>query len=248
MIGGSNGDVNSGVKMNAKKRASQKYWTNVQVAGKAFGSNNYWYQDRDQDLMSHRRSQLQVKSLENPIADEVLGFAFPPATLRDTEHLQRNQRMRGSWKPTLFVDDSYTFTDHKNSYGVMACTIQLSSQYEDFIIDTITIPIDIRTKLVLEDPSKLIVVCNTSNDIIWLQNQFRIFQCDVFDRPGLQVNQACDWTWRPIPSKMLKYCQGDTHFLIRIFNNIIKQVHVGVLQRALKNFKPNLVKVHSGEV
>jgi len=92
------------------------------------------------------------------------------------------------------------------------------------------------------DYKKKKVMHGACNDILWLQHDFGIYICNLFDTMqasrvlGLERNslahllkyycgvyankeyQTSDWRTRPLPKKMVKYAREDTHYLLYIYD------------------------------
>ncbi|KAG1333931.1 protein RRP6-like 2 [Cocos nucifera] len=115
---------------------------------------------------------------------------------------------------------------------------------EDFIIDTLKLRIHVGPYLreIFKDPSKRKVMHGADRDISWLQRDFGIYLCNLFDTGqasrilqlernslehllryfcGVNANkeyQNADWRLRPLPDEMLKYAREDTHYLLHIYD------------------------------
>ncbi|KAJ6810603.1 protein RRP6-like 2 [Iris pallida] len=130
------------------------------------------------------------------------------------------------------------------SFQGLTCLMQISTRSEDFIIDTLKLRVHIGPYLreVFKDPSKRKVMHGADRDIEWLQRDFGIYVCNLFDtgqasrvlqleRNSLEYllhhfcgvsadkeYQNADWRLRPLPAEMLKYAREDTHYLLYIYN------------------------------
>eukprot|EP00262_Sarcandra_glabra_P006411 TRINITY_DN18691_c0_g1_i1.p1 TRINITY_DN18691_c0_g1~~TRINITY_DN18691_c0_g1_i1.p1 ORF type:complete len:729 (-),score=148.11 TRINITY_DN18691_c0_g1_i1:140-2080(-) len=115
---------------------------------------------------------------------------------------------------------------------------------EDFVVDTLKLRAHIGPHLreAFKDPSKKKVMHGADRDIIWLQRDFSIYVCNLFDTGqasrvlqlernsleylllhfcGVTANkeyQNADWRLRPLPDEMLKYAREDTHYLLYIYD------------------------------
>jgi ribonuclease D len=70
-----------------------------------------------------------------------------------------------------------------DGYTGMMCLIQISTHEENFILDCLSLPQEIKSKLksVFESPSTLKVMHGCGNDLRWLQRDFQIFVWPVVD-------------------------------------------------------------------
>ncbi|KAJ6434024.1 hypothetical protein OIU84_017690 [Salix udensis] len=131
----------------------------------------------------------------------------------------------------------------------------ISTRTEDFIIDTLKLRIHVGPYLreVFKDPAKRKVMHGADRDIVWLQRDFGIYICNLFDtgqasrvlkleRNSLEhllhhfcgvtakkEYQNADWRLRPLPDEMIRYAREDTHYLLHIYD----------LMRDLLLSKPN---------
>ncbi|XP_073109646.1 protein RRP6-like 2 isoform X2 [Elaeis guineensis] len=130
------------------------------------------------------------------------------------------------------------------SFQGLTCLMQISTRTEDFIIDTLKLRIHVGPYLreIFKDPSKRKVLHGADRDILWLQQDFGIYLCNLFDTGrasrilqlernsleyllhyfcGVNANkeyQNADWRLRPLPDEMLKYAREDTHYLLHIYD------------------------------
>ncbi|WVZ15230.1 hypothetical protein V8G54_012796 [Vigna mungo] len=130
------------------------------------------------------------------------------------------------------------------SFQGLTCLMQISTRAEDFVVDTLKLRIHIGPYLrdVFKDPSKKKVMHGADRDILWLQRDFGIYVCNLFDTHqaskllGLERNsleyilyhfcevtankdyQNADWRLRPLPDEMLRYAREDTHYLLYIYD------------------------------
>lgn len=119
--------------------------------------------------------------------------------------------------------------------------IQISTQKEDYLIDTIALhdAMDI-IRPVFSDPTVLKVFHGADNDVLWLQRDFHLYvvnlfdtakACEVLSKPhkslaylletccGVITNKSFqreDWRQRPLPEEMLEYARSDAHYLLYI--------------------------------
>ncbi|XP_062113570.1 protein RRP6-like 2 [Humulus lupulus] len=130
------------------------------------------------------------------------------------------------------------------SFQGLTCLIQISTRTEDFVIDALKLRIHIGPYLreVFKDPTKRKVMHGADRDIFWLQRDFGIYICNMFDTGqasrvlklernsleyllhhfcGVTANkeyQNADWRLRPLPKEMLRYAREDTHYLLHIYD------------------------------
>ncbi|KAD5961747.1 hypothetical protein R6Q59_014691 [Mikania micrantha] len=130
------------------------------------------------------------------------------------------------------------------SFQGLTCLMQISTRAEDFIVDTLKLRVQIGPYLreVFKDPTKRKVMHGADRDIIWLQRDFGIYVCNMFDtgqaskvlkleRNSLEYllrhfcevaankeYQNADWRLRPLTDEMLRYATEDTHYLLYIYD------------------------------
>ncbi|XP_047045799.1 protein RRP6-like 2 [Lolium rigidum] len=134
--------------------------------------------------------------------------------------------------------------NHYRSFQGLTCLMQISTRTEDFIVDTLKLRNYLGENLreVFQDPTKKKVMHGADRDIIWLQRDFGIYVCNLFDTGQasrvLQMErnslehllhhfcavtankeyQSADWRLRPLPAEMTKYAREDTHYLLYIYD------------------------------
>ncbi|XP_031392553.1 protein RRP6-like 2 [Punica granatum] len=137
------------------------------------------------------------------------------------------------------------------SFQGMTCLMQISTRSEDFVVDTFKLRIHIGPYLreVFKDPAKKKVMHGADRDIVWLQRDFGIYVCNLFDTGqasrvlklernslefllhhycGVAANkeyQNADWRLRPLPEEMLRYAREDTHYLLYIYDLMRLELH-----------------------
>nr|KJB84001.1 hypothetical protein B456_013G195500 [Gossypium raimondii] len=144
------------------------------------------------------------------------------------------------------VDEFAVDLEHNQyrSFQGLTCLMQISTRTEDFIVDTLKLRIHIGPYLreVFKDPMKKKVMHGSDKDILWLQRDFGIYLCNLFDTGqasrvlklernslehllqhycGVTANkeyQNADWRVRPLPDEMLRYAREDTHYLLYIYD------------------------------
>ncbi|KAK1296505.1 hypothetical protein QJS10_CPB15g02138 [Acorus calamus] len=136
------------------------------------------------------------------------------------------------------------------SFQGLTCLMQISTRTEDFIVDTLKLRVHVGPYLreVFKDPSKRKVMHGADRDIHWLQRDFGIYVCNMFDtgqasrvlqleRNSLEYllrhycdvtankeYQQADWRLRPLPDEMMKYAREDTHYLLYIYDVMRQQL------------------------
>lgn len=151
------------------------------------------------------------------------------------------------------------------SFQGLTCLMQISTRAEDFVVDTLILRkyIGPCLKHIFANPAIKKVMHGADRDILWLQRDFGIFICNLFDtgqasrvlqleRNSLEFllqhfcditadkeYQTADWRLRPLPSEMLKYAREDTHYLLYIHD---------VMQQRLKSMPSESEEVPLFEV
>jgi exosome complex exonuclease RRP6 len=126
----------------------------------------------------------------------------------------------------------------------LTCLMQISTRTEDFVVDTLKLRIYIGLYLKehFKDPTKRKVMHGADRDIMWLQRDFHIYVCNLFDTGqasrvlqmernslehllrhfcGVTANkeyQNADWRSRPLSDEMIKYAREDTHYLLYMYD------------------------------
>ncbi|XP_019158071.1 PREDICTED: protein RRP6-like 2 [Ipomoea nil] len=144
------------------------------------------------------------------------------------------------------VDEFAVDLEHNQyrSFLGITCLMQISTRTEDFVIDTLKLRIYVGPYLreIFKDRTKRKVMHGADKDILWLQRDFGIYICNLFDtRQASRVlkmeknslayllqhfcgivakkeYQSADWRLRPLPDEMLRYAREDTHFLLYIYD------------------------------
>ncbi|KAK2451240.1 hypothetical protein P8452_14456 [Trifolium repens] len=154
------------------------------------------------------------------------------------------------------------------SFQGLTCLMQISTRTEDFVVDTLKLRIHIGPHLreLFKDPSKRKVMHGADKDIVWLQRDFGIYVCNLFDtgqaskvlqleRNSLEYllhhfcevsankeYQNADWRLRPIPDEMLRYAREDTHYLLYIYDSM--RINLSALPKASESSDAPLVEVY----
>ncbi|XP_062166108.1 protein RRP6-like 2 [Alnus glutinosa] len=154
------------------------------------------------------------------------------------------------------------------SFQGLTCLMQISTRTEDFVVDTLKLRIHIGPYLreVFKDPTKRKVMHGADRDIVWLQRDFGIYVCNLFDTGqaskvlklernslefllhhfcGVTANkeyQNADWRLRPLPEEMLRYAREDTHYLLHIYD--LMRIKLFSMPKESENFDTPLVEVY----
>ncbi|KAF8108761.1 hypothetical protein N665_0104s0078 [Sinapis alba] len=138
--------------------------------------------------------------------------------------------------------------------------IQISTQEEDFLVDTIALH-DVMSILrpVFSNPDICKVFHGADNDILWLQRDFHIYvvnmfdtakACEVLAKPqrslayllesvcGVATNkllQREDWRQRPLSEEMVRYARTDAHYLLYIADSMTAELR----QRGIDSSSPD---------
>lgn len=144
------------------------------------------------------------------------------------------------------VDEFAVDLEHNQyrSFQGLTCLMQISTRTEDFVVDTLKLRVHVGPYLrdIFKDQKKKKVMHGADRDIVWLQRDFGIYVCNMFDTGqasrvlrlernsleyllqhfcGVTANkeyQNADWRIRPLPSDMMKYAREDTHYLLYIYD------------------------------
>ncbi|XP_028808369.1 protein RRP6-like 3 isoform X1 [Neltuma alba] len=164
----------------------------------------------------------------------------------DTE-LQLKELVDVLNKERFFAVDTEQHT--LRSFLGFTALVQISTQLEDYLIDTIALH-DLMGILrpVFANPIICKVFHGADNDIVWLQRDFHIYvvnlfdtskACEVLSKPqkslaylletycGVTTNklyQREDWRQRPLSAAMIHYAQTDAHYLLYIANCLITEL------------------------
>ncbi|ESQ29814.1 hypothetical protein EUTSA_v100233391mg, partial [Eutrema salsugineum] len=154
------------------------------------------------------------------------------------------------------------------SFQGLTCLMQISTRSEDYIVDTFKLWDHIGTYLrdIFKDPNKKKVMHGAERDIIWLQRDFGIYVCNLFDTGqasrvlklernslefllkhycGVAANkqyQNADWRIRPIPDVMTRYAREDTHYLLYIYD--VMRIDLHTMARADELSDSPLIEVY----
>ncbi|CAI0433224.1 unnamed protein product [Linum tenue] len=109
------------------------------------------------------------------------------------------------------VDEFAVDLEHNQyrSFQGLTCLMQISTRTEDFIVDTLKLRIHIGPHLreIFKDPTKKKVLHGANQDILWLQRDFGIYICNMFD-----TGQA---------SRVLKLERNSLEYLLHHFCGVV---------------------------
>nr|MBN1230223.1 HRDC domain-containing protein [Anaerolineae bacterium] len=159
------------------------------------------------------------------------------------------QALRGVKRFALDTESNslYAYTPH-------VCLIQISTDYEDFLIDPLAL--DVSDNLLwlgdmLADPQIEKVLHAAEYDVMMLRRDYGFVFSNLFDTMiaarvlgwkhtglgnileasyGVKVNkrnQRADWGKRPLSAELLLYAQKDSHFLLPLRDEIYAQLEAG---------------------
>ncbi|XP_068308573.1 protein RRP6-like 2 [Pyrus communis] len=154
------------------------------------------------------------------------------------------------------------------SFQGLTCLMQISTRTEDFIVDTLKLRIHVGPYLreVFKDPAKRKVIHGADRDIMWLQRDFGIYICNLFDTGqasrvlklernsleyllqnlcGVTANkeyQNADWRLRPLPEEMIRYAREDTHYLLHMYD--LMRTQLCLMPKESENSDTPLVEVY----
>lgn len=133
------------------------------------------------------------------------------------------------------------------SYQGIACLMQLSTRWGDYILDLLSDTVRLGTEKLntaFTDPNKVKILHGAEHDVLWLQRDCGLYLVNLFDTyhatnvlgfpaHGLAYllskyydfeadkrYQLADWRIRPLPKEMLYYARSDTHSLIYVYHRL----------------------------
>lgn len=177
-----------------------------------------------------------LKSSELPKTFDETDFMFVD-TLDGLLEVER--RLRGVAE--LAVDlEAHNY----RSFQGFCCLMQLSTRTEDIIVDAMKLRSHIGPRLgwIFSDPKVVKVLHGADSDVKWLQRDFGIYICNMFDT-GIAAKtldypfhglahllqticgftadkkwQLADWRMRPLPAAAIHYARADTHYLLYCYD------------------------------
>ena len=186
-------------------------------------------------LEQRQGSQATKAALSRPPPLSATPFTFvdTPSALSDLVRRWLDQGI----KELAFDLEAHSF----HSFQGFTCLIQLSTRTEDAVVDALRLR-SCAGKLLaplFADPRVAKVAHGARHDVSWLQRDFGLFVCNLFDtgvaaglvgRPrglgalyeqilGIAADkkwQTADWRTRPLPRAALAYAREDTHWLLHV--------------------------------
>ncbi|KAH1133320.1 hypothetical protein AAZX31_05G076200 [Glycine max] len=227
------------------KKPQHEY--NIFVDNTNLPFNHVWLKwSHGEKRFIHPLESLSVMSFVDTDVGDVVPVKAPPIESTPFKLVETVQDLK-ELAAKLHSADEFAVDLEHNQYRTfqgLTCLMQISTRTEDFIVDTLKLHSSIGPYLreVFKDPSKRKVMHGADNDVVWLQRDFGIYICNLFDthqaskvlkleRKSLEYllchfcditankeYQSADWRLRPLPYEMLRYAREDTHYLLYIYD------------------------------
>ncbi|KAL5837399.1 hypothetical protein ACOSQ3_014568 [Xanthoceras sorbifolium] len=227
------------------KRPQEEY--NILVNNSNHPFQHVWLQrNEDGQRLVHPLEKLSVLDF----VDKDIGDVEPvkPPSIEETpfKMVEEVKDLKELAAKLQSVNEFAVDLEHNQyrSFQGLTCLMQISTRTEDFVVDTLKLRIHVGPYLreVFKDPTKKKVMHGADRDIVWLQRDFGIYLCNMFDTGqasrvlklernsleyllqhfcGIAANkeyQNADWRLRPLPDEMLRYAREDTHYLLYIYD------------------------------
>jgi len=136
------------------------------------------------------------------------------------------------------------------SFQGFCCLMQLSTREEDFIIDVLVLRQHVGRYLapLFANPRIVKILHGSDGDIVWLQRDFGIYVCNLFDTGqaarvldyeghglGYMMERLCDfkadkrwqladWRLRPLSAEAIHYARADTHYLFHCYDRVRQEL------------------------
>ncbi len=136
------------------------------------------------------------------------------------------------------------------SFQGFCCLMQLSTRDRDIVVDVMKLRKDVGRCLgpVFADPGIVKVLHGSNGDVGWLQRDFGVYICNLFDTGvaskalGYESNglgyllekhcgfkadkrwQLADWRIRPLHAQAIHYARADTHFLLYCYDVLRREL------------------------
>ncbi|KAH9784596.1 protein RRP6-like 2 [Citrus sinensis] len=144
------------------------------------------------------------------------------------------------------VDEFAVDLEHNQyrSFLGLTCLMQISTRTEDFVVDTLKLRVQVGPYLreVFKDPTKKKVMHGADRDIVWLQRDFGIYLCNMFDTgqfpPFIILSQLIADTRTQIG----EYAREDTHYLLYIYD--IMKIKLSSMPKESENSDTPLTEVY----
>lgn len=184
---------------------------------------------------------VNEKMLEAPVPQEPRPVDETPLTVISTASELKDMAMKCRLAGEIAVDlENHNY----RSFQGFVCLMQVSTRSEDFIVDALALRSHMGPSLkdLFADANVKKVMHGADRDIEWLQRDFGIYVCNMFDtgqaarvlqlegfglaflmQRFLKINpdkryQLADWRIRPLPAEMIKYAREDTHYLLYLYD------------------------------
>ncbi|XP_076896199.1 protein RRP6-like 2 [Bidens hawaiensis] len=206
-----------------------------------------WLQkSEDGSRFIHPLEKLSVMDFIDRTVSDVEPVKPPPVESTSFKLVQDVKDLKELAAKLRDADEFAVDLEHNQyrSFQGLTCLMQISTRTEDFIVDTLKLRAQIGPYLreVFKDPTRRKVLHGADRDIIWLQRDFGIYVCNMFDTGqaskvlNLERNsleyllrhfcdvaankqyQNADWRLRPLTKEMLRYAREDTHYLLYIYD------------------------------
>uniref|UniRef100_A0A0E0K8Z6 HRDC domain-containing protein n=1 Tax=Oryza punctata TaxID=4537 RepID=A0A0E0K8Z6_ORYPU len=163
------------------------------------------------------------------------------------QFIDRNVPESEPVKPADLEDTPFTLVEDKNgladlakklksvdlehnqyrSFQGLTCLMQISTRTEDFVVDTLKLRIYIGLYLKehFKDPTKRKVMHGADRDIMWLQRDFHIYVCNLFDTG--QASRVLQMERNSLEHLLRHFCgvtankeyaREDTHYLLYMYD------------------------------
>ncbi|EOA18657.1 hypothetical protein CARUB_v10007233mg [Capsella rubella] len=229
------------------KKPQEEYNILVNNANQPF--EHVWLErSEDDQRVMHPLEKLSVVDFVDKDVNEM--EPVKPLPLEETpfKFIQEVKDLKELVAKLRSVEEFAVDLEHNQyrSFQGLTCLMQISTRTEDYIVDTFKLRIHVGPYLreIFKDPKKKKVMHGADRDIIWLQRDFGIYVCNLFDTGqasrvlnlernslefllqhfcGVTANkeyQNADWRIRPLPEEMTRYAREDTHYLLYIYDVI----------------------------
>lgn len=227
------------------RRPQDEYKILVNNANQPF--EHVWLQrSEDGSKLIHPLENLSVMDFIDKTISDVEPVKPPPVESTSFKIIQEVNDLKKLAATLREADEFAVDLEHNQyrSFQGLTCLMQISTRTEDFIVDTLKLKVHIGPYLreVFKDPTKRKVMHGADRDIVWLQRDFGIYVCNMFDtgqaskvlkleRNSLEFllrhfcdvaankeYQNADWRLRPLTDEMLRYAREDTHYLLYIYD------------------------------
>ncbi|KAK4478827.1 hypothetical protein RD792_014328 [Penstemon davidsonii] len=148
--------------------------------------DHVWLQKRENGSgFIHPLEKLSVLDFVDTSDSIVEPEKPPPLELTPFKFVEEIKDLKQMAVKLRGVDEFAVDLEHNQyrSFQGLTCLMQISTRTEDFVIDTLKLRLHIGPHLreVFKDPSKRKVMHGADRDIVWLQRDFGIYVCNMFD-------------------------------------------------------------------